>query len=118
MEEILFTPAAVLDLLSKIDELKDIDVGVVETADGIQFVVGQSTYIISEESAIDIQVSESDLDAVDDVSREAYGDLTESGEVSMSDTQNIEGGIVKELAKTLLVGGLVRLTTKLFKGRK
>lgn len=117
MDELLFTPAAILDLLSKIDELKDKDIGVVESDNGIQLVVGESTYIISEESALDIEVSEEDLAAIDDACMDTYSDLSESADIDV-DEQAIEGGIVGELAKTLLVGGLVRLTTKLFKGRK
>ena len=31
------------------------------------------------------------------------------------DTQDIESGIIKEVAKTLLLGGMVRLTTDMLK---
>ena len=111
MSELLFTPASVLDLLSQIDELQHVDVGIDEISDNeIQVTVGESTYIISSENATVVEVDEHSLDMVEDANMEAYEVLEESGEI-----ETVEGGVIKEIAKTLLVGGLVRLTTKLLK---
>lgn len=130
MDELLFTPAAVLSLLSQIDELKDVNVGVSEYTDGLQIQVGESIYTISSEDAEKIDVDESVLDRVDEISVDAYQGLEDSGSieihdpdgdghieegVSGSDDEVVEGGIIKELAKTLFVGGLVRLTAKMLK---
>lgn len=115
MDELLFTPAAVLDVLSNIEELKDIDVGVVEDGEGaVQILVGQSTYNIVPSNEVVIEVAEDELDAIDDASVETYNTLAESDRVEVGELQDVvEGGIIKELAKTLLVGGLVRLTNRI-----
>lgn len=114
MEELVFTPAAVLDLLSKIDELKDVDVGITETMDGqIQLQVGESTYEIDTEEATDIQVDKEVVEEISDTNQQAYDDLAESGEVEINDT--VESGIIKEVAKTLLVGGIARLGVNLLR---
>ena len=130
MDELLFTPAAVLSLLSQIDELKDVNVGVSEYTDGLQIQVGKSVYTISSEDAEKIDVDESVLDRVDEISVDAYQELEDSGSIEIhdpdgdghieegmsdSDDEPVEGGIIKQLAKTLFVGGLVRLTAKMLK---
>lgn len=119
MGELLFTPAAILDLLSKIDELKDVDVGVSETSDDhITISVGQSTYLISGDEATTIQVDSDALNQVEDANLDAYQSLSDSGEVELLQDEEIKGGVIKEFAKTLLVGGLVRLTSKLLRPKK
>lgn len=123
MDELLFTPAAVLELLSNIDELKGVDVGIVETLNNeLQITVGSSSYIISADNATTIEVDEDALESVDEANIDTYERLSESGEldvdISTDGHQNVEGGIIKELAKTLLIGGMVRLTDKLLGNRK
>lgn len=113
---ILFTPAALLDLLSQIDELKSIDVGITETLDGLlQLQVGNSTYIIDATSATRVSVDSSVLDTVDDANMQAYEELASSGNIELNTLNPISSGVLKELAKTLLVGGMVRLSAKLLK---
>ena len=123
MDELLFTPAAVLELLSNIDELKGVDVGIVETLNNeLQITVGSSSYVISADNATTIEVDEDALESVDEANIDTYERLSESGEldvdISTDGYQNVEGGIIKELAKTLLIGGMVRLTDKLLGNRK
>lgn len=113
MESIVFTPASLIDLLSQIKELSDYPIGITETIDGqIQLNIGESLYIIDTDSATDIQVDDRIVDIVDDANQEAYENLDESIDVTVSGEgeEDIEAGLIKELAKTLLVGGLVRLT--------
>jgi hypothetical protein len=119
MEELLFTPAALLDILVKIDELQDYDIGITETLDGIlQLVIGDSIYELSVDDAVDIQVDEGVIETIDDTNMSAYEELADSGEIDLADDviqfdKTVESGIIKEVAKTLLVGGMVRLTGKL-----
>ena len=116
MDELLFTPAAVLDLLCQIDELGDLDIGVAELQDNqVQITVGSSVYIISSESAPEIKVDDSALDIIDEANMDVYESLSESGDIELHDVEDIKGGVIKEVAKTLLVGGLVRLTSKLLR---
>ena len=114
---IVFTPASLLDLLSKIDELSEYDIGLTETFDGdLQLTVGDSAYIIDSEDAVEVSVDESVADTIEDANLTAYENLDDSIDVEMYDeNEPIESGILKEVAKTLLVGGLVRLGTKLLK---
>ena len=110
MNTILFTPAALLDFLSSIDELKDLDVGITELSEGdIQVQIGESTYNVDTSQATEIEVDEETIDQVDEANEEAYDELH-------ADTQDdVEGGIIKEALKTLLVGGLVRMGAKVLK---
>lgn len=113
MNSIVFTPASLIDLLSQIKELSDYPIGITETIDGqIQLNIGESLYIIDTDSATDIQVDDRIVDIVDDTNQEAYENLDESIDVTVSGEgeEDIEAGLIKEIAKTLLVGGLVRLT--------
>lgn len=114
MGNILFTPAAVLDLLIQIDELKDKQISVTETLDNnIQIEIDDSTYIIEpSDLQTTLEVDESELSEVEDLSETTYQELSDSGEIEYGEVEPIESGIIKEIAKTLLVGGLIRLAGK------
>lgn len=113
MNGIVFTPAAVLDLLTQIDELAEFEVGIAETPDShIQLTIGSSVYDISDSVVSDIPVGQQAVDEVADINEETYESMSEQCSV---DVVPIESGILKEITKTLLVGGLVRLTKKLLK---
>lgn len=115
MDEILFTSAAVLEFLSKIDELKDKDLSIDKTLeDKIQITIGDSVYEISDDNATTVEVPEESLYEISDATVDAYEELLDEQseivqEVSTEETtENIEGGIIKELAKDLMLGGLIR----------
>jgi hypothetical protein len=108
MEELVFTPAAVLDLLTKIDELSEYDIGVSETPDGLQVQIGESVYMIPLESFTEVEVPEEISNEISEINDVAYEEIA-----SDNDTyDDIESGIIKEIAKTLLVGGVARLVKK------
>lgn len=112
MDKLLFTPAAVLDLLTQIEELQDYEIGITEELNGqLQLTVGDSVYSIADETT-EVLVDDTAIEDVEDANMEAYEALSEHGEV---DLLPVESGIIKEVAKTLLIGGLVRLTKKLLK---
>ena len=118
MEQQLFTPAALLSLLSQIDELKDKQLELTETLDGtMQLCIGDSVYTIEDVAPVVFEVEPEVVEQVDDLNEETYSDMQDTGEVEMIDTQDddipIEGGILSELFKTLAVGGMVRLTSKM-----
>lgn len=116
MSEIVFTPSALLDLLSQVDELKDVDIGITETLDNqIQLQIGESIYVLSDDTVTDISVDASVVDTVEDVNFCTYEDLASSGDIDINSFEPVESGILKEVAKTLLVGGMVRLSAKLLK---
>lgn len=114
MDNVVFTPASVLSLLTKIDELKDVNIGMTETMDGkLQLSVGESVYELEPEVDTSVQVDDSVVDKIEDVNQQTYEDLAEDGEVELQD--EVTGGVLKEIAKTLLLGGMVRLTGKMLK---
>lgn len=117
MNSVVFTPASLLDLLSQIDELKEYEVGVTETLDGkLQLTVGDSTYIIDTENATTVSVEDSIVEQVEETNLDAYENLDDSVDVKVYDEgEPVESGILKELAKSLLLGGMVRLSGKLLK---
>lgn len=107
MDELVFTPAAVLDLLSSIEELKDYDIDFQESSSGITLLVGESQYEIKSSSAEPVAVPEEVVEEVAEINEENYEPY-----LSEDDSDPVEGGIIKELIKTLAIGGLVRLTKK------
>lgn len=112
MDEIMFTPAAVLDLLTQIEELQGYDIGIDDSSSMLRVTIGDSIYNINTRNTTDISVDESVVDDVGLVNQSAYDNLSDSGEVEL---EPINSGLIKQVAKTLLVGGLVRLTAKLLK---
>ena len=114
MDNVVFTPASVLSLLTKIDELKDVNIGMTETMDGkLQLSVGESIYELEPEVDTNVQVDDSVVDKIEDVNQQTYEDLAEDGEVELQ--EEVTGGVLKEIAKTLLLGGIVRLTGKMLR---
>lgn len=116
MDTILFTPAAVLELLAKIDELSDLTISIDQTLDGsIQVTVGESTYIIDDSNATEVSVEEDVVDSIEDANMDAYEELKDDGYADVENFQDVESGILKEVAKSLLLGGMIRLSAKLLK---
>lgn len=114
MEQYIFTPSSILDLLSQIDELKDYDIGLTETFDNnFRLTVGDSVYDIEPDDVNKISVSNEVVEDIIDTNESTYEDLEDSGLVSYEDQVDITSGIIKEALKTLLIGGMVRLTGKL-----
>ena len=114
MDNVVFTPASVLSLLTKIDELKDVNIGMTETMDGkLQLSIGESVYELEPEVDTMVQVDDSVVDKIEDVNQQTYEDLAEDGEVELQ--EEVTGGVLKEIAKTLLLGGMVRLTGKMLR---
>ena len=111
MHEIVFTPAALLEVLQQIDELSAFDISVVQHSSSIDLTIGNSTYFIPTRDAEPVEVSYDAVEQVTEVNDATYSEL------DSVDSDIIEGGIIKELAKSLLIGGMVRLTTKLLGGK-
>lgn len=115
MDELVFTPASLIDILSQIDELKDLNVGISQTPDGeTQLQVGSSIYMLEPENEKEIYVDRAVVEDVEDANFSAYENLGSEFDVT-DNLQAVESGIIKELAKTLLIGGMVRLAAKTLK---
>lgn len=115
MEELVFTKSAVLGLLTQIEELKDYEISLTSAGDELALTIGDSTYTINTSDAEDVAVEPEVVEEVAEISDEGY-DAIDNIDI---DDEYVEGGILKEIAKTLLVGGMIRLTDKLLdKDRK
>lgn len=106
--EIVFTPASLLDIISKIDELSEYEVGLTTTLDGqLQLQVGDSVYDLTSESDVNnVNVDDSVVDDVSEINEDAYDQIVDSED---EEAQPIESGLIKEMIKTLAIGGIVRL---------
>lgn len=113
MGTLLFTPAALLDFLSQVDELSEYELSISELDSGELFVqIGESSYHIDNDSVADVSAPARTVEEVEDLNESTLSDLEDSGDVELVP---VESGIIKQLAKTLLVGGVVRLAAKLLK---
>lgn len=108
--QILFTPSSLVDFLTQVDELKDVNIGVKDDGENVSISIGDSTYEINPKSVTDIDVSDEDVDQACQANESNYDELEDSGEIEMNDS--VESGIIKQLLKTLAIGGMVRLAAK------
>ena len=112
--ELLFTPAALLDFLRQIDELSDKDISIDEAGSSLNISIGDSSYTISLNDAQDVEVPDEVVDEVAEINESTYEELDDVEYTAIEDTDDVvEGGILSEALKTLAVGGMVRLTGKL-----
>lgn len=112
--ELLFTPAALLDFLRQIDELSDKDISIDEDGSSLNISIGDSSYAISLNDAQDVEVPDEVVDEVAEINESTYEELDDVEYTAIEDTDDVvEGGILSEALKTLAVGGMVRLTSKL-----
>lgn len=123
LNEVVFTSASILDLLLKIDELQDYTIGITETLDGnLQLQVGNSIYMINAEDCTTIRVDDEIVGEIENQTEEAYAELVESVsenfdesafyESEILDDEVVEGSIIKDIAKSLTLGGMIRFATK------
>lgn len=120
--EILFTTASLLDFLQQIDELSDKDIILNEDNSEITVTIGDSTYAISKNDAEAVEVPDEVVDEVAEINETTYEELDDVEYTEVDEGEEVvEGGVIKELLKTLAVGGMVRLTGKImgddFKGK-
>ena len=112
---LVLTPSGLLAFLSQIEELEGYELKLVEDEDTIRIHIGDSIYSIESPESSEVEVSDEVVDVIDDLNAEGYHELEEDEGIDVEDFEDIEGeavegGIIKELIKTLAVGGLVRLT--------
>ena len=119
--EILLTPAALLDFLRQVDELADKDISVDDTGSALNITIGDSSYSINFSDAETVEVPDEVVEEVAEINENTYEEIDDVEYTEVSDEEEVvEGGIIKEVLKTLAVGGMVRLAGKVlgddFKG--
>ena len=115
MDELVFTPSAVLHLLTEIDELKDKNISLSELSDGnIQISIGDSTYnILTKGNALEVEVDDEVIETVGEENVQTYEELVENDNIELSEP--VESGLLSGMVKSLLLGGMIRLAPKLLK---
>ena len=112
--EILLTSASLLDFLRQIDELSDKDIILNEDDSAITVTIGDSTYSINKSDAEEVEVPDEVVDEVSEINESTFEELDDVEYTpEAADEETVEGGIISEALKTLAVGGMVRLTSKL-----
>lgn len=108
--KLVLTPSALFTFLSQIDEIpNDLDIAIEENGDSLTVFIGESMYVLESPEQSSVSVDVETVDEIDDIDNEGFDEFEqEFGDIV--DEEAVEGGIIKEIAKTLLVGGLVRLT--------
>lgn len=99
-DTLILTPSALFSFLSQITELSDKEIEVTDNGQSIEVKIGESSYTLqpgSEISDVDTEI----VETIDEINSEGYED---------AESEAVEGGLLKELVKTLAIGGLVRLT--------
>ena len=108
MNETVITTTGLMEILTQIDELADYDITVSDDSNGdITISIGDSVYNVSPSETVEVPD-----EVVEDLA-EINDDVYEQSEYA-DDEEYISSGVMKEVAKTLLVGGLVRLASKFF----
>lgn len=111
--EILLTPAALLDFLRQVDELADKDIVVDDTGSALNITIGDSSYSIDFNQAEEVEVPAEVVDEVADINESTYEELDDVEYNELDSEEPVEGGLIKEALKTLAIGGLVRLASKI-----
>lgn len=115
MDELLLTSSSLIDILSQLAELADKDISVYEDSSGIHLEIDDNRYLISDRTAYEIEVPQAVVRDVQEVVETAQEDLEYSGMTNEVISEDVCCGILGQVVKTLLVGGLVRLTNKLLR---
>lgn len=110
---LLLTPASLVDFLSQIDELSEKSISLNSDNGHIEVSIGEATYHIRPQDEVNVPVSVDDIDEVNEAADDTYDELVDNGYIENSD--EVESGIIKELIKTLAIGGMVRLAAKKLK---
>ena len=109
---LVLTPSALLTFLAQVEELKTAEISLVEDEDAIRVQIGDGTYVLESPQTSEVEISEDAVEELDSLNEEGYEQLAEDEDINLEDVagEEVEGGVIKELIKTLAVGGLVRLT--------
>ena len=108
MEEAkVLTVSGLAAFLAEIEQLKGLDITVSEEANSISISIGDDTYQIESPEESVVEVGGDVVESVDEINEECWDEIADE---VVEDDEPVEGGIIKELIKTLAIGGLVRLT--------
>lgn len=102
-ESKVLTISGLISFLSEIEQLKGIDMQVSEDENGWSIAIGEDIYRLESEN--EIEVDSDIVDSIEEIDEEGWDEVPD-----VVEEEPVEGGVIKELLKTLAIGGLVRLT--------
>ena len=103
----VLTVSGLVSFLSEIEELQGKDISVADEDSTLTISIGDSTYRIESLESSEVEVDSAVVDTVDFIDEEGWDEIADVVEEA---EEPVEGGIIKEVLKTLAIGGLVRLT--------
>ena len=110
-ETLVLTPSALLAFLSQIEELKDLDIELAQVEGSLDISIGNTTYTLLSPDDSVVEVNDMTIDEISEIDEQGYDEIElDETESELVGGEAVEGGIIKELIKTLAIGGLVRLT--------
>lgn len=110
-ETLVLTPSALLAFLSQIEELKDLDIELSQVGGSLDISIGNTTYTLLSPDDSVVEVDDIAVDEISEIDEQGYDEIElDETESELVGGEAVEGGIIKELIKTLAIGGLVRLT--------
>ena len=109
MSNLVLTPSALFAFLNEIEELEGVEI-VLDDSKEDQLVVniGDSSYVLDASQSAEVEVDEDVIEEIEEANQEGYDELGNKVEDVIQ--EEVEGGIIKELIKTLALGGLVKMT--------
>lgn len=108
MSDIILTPSALLGFLSEIEELQDKEINFSESDNKLVVMIDSNQYVLDASDAPEVSVDDEVIEQVEEANEDGYDELDE--DIEEVGAEEVEGGIIKELVKTLALGGLVRMT--------
>lgn len=110
----VFTPVGILEILSQISELDDYELGLQEDPNGdVRIFVGESQYIIKSSSLDKLVVPENVSDSIENIDKDTADEILDAGAEERSHSDVVESGVLREIVKSMLVGGAIRMIKKL-----
>lgn len=108
-QEIVLTQSGLLSFLSQIEELEGKELGISVTQDGagLMVYIGDNIYQLESDESSDISVPSTVVKELTEIDENGFDELNADIDEQYDE---VEGGIVKEILKTLAIGGLVRMT--------
>jgi hypothetical protein len=111
-QERVFTTAAVVDLLSQIDELSHLDIGIEEKGQELVLSIGDSAYKLSDVWTWEVPCDDSAIEEIASIDEDVLDAITYN---TGDGEEYIESGLIKSTLKAVAIGGMVLLTGKLLK---
>lgn len=104
---LVLTTSGLMTFLAEIEQLNGLDLAIEEVDNGLQISIGDDVYTLETKAESVVEVAPEAIDDIDNIDEEGWDEISDTFNDAV---EPVEGGIIKEVLKTLAIGGLVRLT--------